>query len=120
MKRRIEDEGLFAKLVVLMEEKELYLRKGLSRDDLAREAATNRTYLSRTLNARGMNFSQFVNSFRVQRAIEIFWQPEHADTPFADIAEMCGFTCEDALNRHLKKNAGCTACALRKRVSGSD
>ena len=99
-----------------MEEKKLYLDKDFSREDLALEATTNRTYLSRALNSRGLNFSRFIASFRVQHAIGLMWEPEYAETPLADIAEMSGFTSADALNRCMKKSAGLTSCALRKRI----
>ena len=51
---------------LLMQEKKLFLRKDLTRDEMAREVMTNRTYISRALQGRGLNFAQFVNSFRAQ------------------------------------------------------
>ncbi len=99
-----------------MVEKRLYLRKHLSREDVAREVLTNRTYLTRALKVKGLNFAQFVNSFRAQYAIGILFDPRYRDASPADIAEMSGFATVESMNRYVKKSAGSTACAMRKRV----
>jgi len=102
----------------LMREKKLFLRKRLSRDEMAREVFTNRTYITRALKGRGLNFSQFVNAYRAQYAIELLSSEKHRDTPAEDIAEMSGFSHVDTMNRYIKKSAGSTACAFRERISG--
>ena len=107
---------LYAGLLRLMEEKRLYLRKHLTRDEVARELMTNRTYVTRALKGRGLNFSQFVNAFRVQHAIGLLFDEHFRDVPPADIAEMSGFATVDTMNRYVKKSAGSTACAMRIRV----
>lgn len=100
----------------LMREQRLFLRKDLTRDDLAREAMTNRTYVSRALKEHGLNFARFVNNYRVQYAIELLLDGGDPALPREDIALMSGFSCADAMNRYIKKSAGSTACALRERV----
>ena len=95
----------------LMRKKRLFLRKQLSRDDMAREVLTNRTYITRALKGRGLNFSQFVNAYRAQYAIELMLSDRYKDTPPEDIAEMSGY---------IKKSAGCGACAMREKVFGPD
>ena len=105
-------------MLQLMLEKKLFLRKKLTRDEMAREVMTNRTYITRALKGRGLNFSQFVNSFRSQYAIELMLAPEHRDTPPDDIAELSGFSHVATMNRYIKKSAGSTACAMRERIFG--
>lgn len=120
MKRREQsDEEIYARMMRLMQEKKLFLRKNLTRDEVAREAMTNRTYVTRALQGRGLNFSQFVNSFRAQYAIELMLDGKHADTSPADIAELSGFSHVATMNRYIKKSAGSTACAMRERIFGS-
>ena len=104
----------------LMREKRLFLRKRLSRDDMAREVLTNRTYSTRALKGRGLNFSQFVNAYRAQYAIDLMLSEKHKDTPPGDIAEMSGFSHVDTMNRYIRKSAGCGACAMRERVLEED
>lgn len=103
---------------LLMQEKMLFLRKDLTRDEMAREVMTNRTYISRALQGRGLNFAQFVNSFRAQYAIELMLSEEYRDLPPADIAELSGFSHVATMNRYIKKSAGTTACAMREKVFG--
>ena len=105
-------------MLQLMLEKKLFLRKHLTRDEMALEVMTNRTYITRALKGRGLNFSQFVNSFRAQYAIELMLDPEYRDTPPADIAELSGFSHMATMNRYIKKSAGATACAMRERILG--
>ena len=51
-KRRVSDDEIFARMDALMRKKRLFLRKQLSRDDMAREVLTNRTYITRALKGR--------------------------------------------------------------------
>lgn len=121
MKRKTDNDALiYRKMQRVMLEKRLFLRKGLSRDDLAREVLTNRTYITRALSRKGMNFARFVNAFRAQYAIEMMLSDKYRDMPQADIAEMCGFSHVQTMNRYIKKCAGSTACAMRSRVLADD
>ena len=104
----------------LMLEKKLYLKKDLTRADVAREATTNRTYVSRALKGRGLNFAQFVNAYRVDHALALLFDRANAGLSQEDIAEMSGFSCADAMNRHIKKSTGMTACAFRNRILKAD
>ena len=100
----------------LMREKKLFLHRHLTRDDMAREVLTNRTYITRALKGRGLNFSQFVNAYRAQYAIDLMLSEAHRDTPPRDIAEMSGFSHVDTMNRYIKKSAGSSASLLRDRI----
>ncbi|MBR1539352.1 MAG: AraC family transcriptional regulator [Bacteroidales bacterium] len=119
-KRRASDDEIYAKMDSLMRDKQLFLRKRLSRDEMAREVLTNRTYITRALKGRGLNFSQFVNAYRAQYAISLMLDERYRDVPPADIAEMSGFSHVDTMNRYIKKSAGCGACAMREKVFGPD
>lgn len=116
MRRKLSADALYAKMKKTMVRKRLFLRKGLTRDEVARELNTNRTYVTRALKGRGLNFAQFVNSYRAQYAIGLMLSKKYAETPLADIAEMSGFSHVETLNRYLKKSAGSTACAFRERI----
>lgn len=99
-------------------EKELFLKKRLTRSDLAREVMTNRTYITRALRGRGLNFAQFVNSFRALRAIELLADPLYEGSSPEEIAILSGFSSVDTMTRYVKKSAGTTACAVRTRIAG--
>lgn len=119
-RHRLRSEDLYGTMLRVMARKRLYLDKKCSRESLARELMTNRTYVSRALNARGMNFARFVNSFRAEHAIGLLARPDLAAVPLEDIAEMSGFPNVEQMNGYVKKSAGLTACALRKRLMGED
>ena len=104
----------------VVRERRLYLDKDLTRDALAREVLTNRTYVSRALRAHNTSFNAFISEFRMQHALELLCDDANRDIPQEDIAVMCGFTNADAMNRYIKKSAGQTARALRKRLFGTD
>ena len=116
----LSDDAIYRKMVQLMADKRLFLRKDLSRDEMAREVMTNRTYITRALKGRGLNFAQFVNSFRAQYAIELMLSDAYHDAPPADIAELSGFSHVATMNRYIKKSAGSTACAMRERILDGD
>ena len=114
-RHRLGSGELYVSLMRLMTQQRLYLDKGCSRTGVARELMTNRTYVSRALNARGMNFAQFVNAYRAEHAIGLLARPDMAAVPLEDIAELSGFSTLDQMNRYVKKSAGQSACALRTR-----
>ena len=117
MKRdRVSDDAIYEKMVKLLRDDRLFLRKHLTRDEMAREVMTNRTYISRSLKGRGLTFPQFVNSFRAEYAISLMLAEENRDLSPADIAEMSGFSHVATMNRYIKKSAGTTACAMRERI----
>ena len=117
---RLGSQDLYAMMLRVMTQQKLYLDRNCSREQLARELMTNRTYVSRALNARGMSFWQFINSFRTQRAISLLARRDLAEASLGDIAEMSGFSSVDRMNLYLKKSAGLSACALRKRLLEKD
>ena len=49
-------------------------------------------------------------------AIGLLARPDLAGVPLDEIAEMSGFSTVSLMNRYVKKSAGYTACALRKRL----
>ena len=82
----------------LFEEEKIYLNKDLTLWDVARRAATNRTYISYVINNEfGLNFCTFVNNYRVEYAKILMQQSKELDND--EIAELSGFGSVDSLNR---------------------
>ena len=115
-RKRVDTDEVYERMKQLMLERQLYLRHDLTRDCLAREVLTNRTYITRALRGRGLNFPQFVNSFRAAHAIELMASGRYLDASPEEIALLSGFSSADTMNRYVKKSAGLTACALRERM----
>ncbi|MBO6082394.1 MAG: AraC family transcriptional regulator [Bacteroidales bacterium] len=72
-RHRAGDRLWFDKTCQFMETSKAYLNGSFSQDDAARGVGTNKSYLSNVINAyAGMSFPRFVNSYRIQYAMELF------------------------------------------------
>lgn len=109
---------MFMRMKECMTTKSLFLKEGLSRDDLARELQTNRTYLTAALRHNRISFAQFVNSYRATYAIDILFRKDEEFLGVEDLAVRCGFGSSRVMNRYIKKSAGLNTCALRIKVFG--
>lgn len=91
-----------------MEDNHLYLQQNLTLDDVAKQLSSNRTYISNAINTEtNMNFSEYVNSFRVKYAQTLM---EYFD-PKAKVCEVwkdAGFSSEASFLRNFKKIVGVT------------
>ena len=84
-------KALFEKVRTLMEEQEPWRNPEFNRDRLSEMVESNRTYLSQAINAvTGQNFSQFVNSYRIEAAKKVLSTPGD-DTPLKALCADVGF-----------------------------
>lgn len=106
---------LYERVVDVMEKKRPYLDPDFNLMDLAAATFTNKSYLSRTVNIlSGRNFSQFVNYYRVQYALELM-QQDHS-LKMINLAMMCGFHSTVSFNMAFKLNMGETPTAYLERL----
>lgn len=99
--------NLYKRIVMYMEEKRPYLSQTFDMDSLADTMLTNKLYLSRTINIlSGRNFRQFVNYYRIRRAIELF--KEDPRLKICEVSEMSGFHSAVSFNMSFKVNTGKT------------
>lgn len=96
----------------IVTEKELYLKADLTINDIAYELGTNRTYISNCLSKqKGMKFYDYVNSFRVRKAVEIM--EKHAKESskekllMEDLMYDCGFNSLNTFKRAFAKQMNC-------------
>ena len=69
-----------------------YRDKDYSAKKLAKEIGTNTRYISAVVNDRfHMNYSQFVNKYRVDEAMRILSDMRYQDLAMSDICDMVGF-----------------------------
>jgi YesN/AraC family two-component response regulator len=96
----------------LMKEQELFRRIGLKLQDVADQLNSNRTYVTDCIkSARGMTFTQYVNTYRVNYAKEqLLNQP---DKKVSAIATDAGFTNEVSFFRAFKALTGTTPSEFR-------
>ncbi len=106
---------IYERAISLMEEKRLFLDSGLCLNDIAVATYTNKTYLSKTINAlSGRNFKQFVNYYRVCYAAELMKKDPRI--PVTNAAMMCGFNSTVSFNMAFKLNMGETPSGYKERI----
>ena len=70
-----------------------YLDKDYSAQDLANEIGTNTRYISAVVNVRfHMNFTSFVNSYRINDAKSILVDKRYQDLNLEEVSDMVGFS----------------------------
>lgn len=85
-----DEEELFRRLMDFFEPEKPYLNPKLTINELAVILYTNKTYLSALINRRfKMNFSQFLNHYRVKEAQRVFL--ENPTLSLKALCEMSGF-----------------------------
>lgn len=98
---------LYEKVLCVMEEDKPYLREDFSLYELSASVFTNKTYLSKTINAMtGKNFRQFINTYRIRYSIGLM----DAD-PLIKVNELSfqsGFHSTVTFNMAFKLNTGMT------------
>jgi AraC-like DNA-binding protein len=93
-----------SKLEALMPRDQPYLDPDLTLGDLARKVGVSTNTLSQVINASfGMNFNDFVNSYRVEAIKEKLRAGEQKQKSLLGIAFDCGFNSKATFNRTFKK-----------------
>ena len=77
--------------IIVMDKK--YRDKDYSAQDLANEIGTNTRYISAVVNVRfHMNFTSFVNSYRISDAKSILVDKRYQDLNIEEVSDMVGFS----------------------------
>jgi AraC-like DNA-binding protein len=100
-----------------MESEKLYLDPLLTLDSMARLLGISSKYLSQTINeCFSMNFSDFINSFRVKEFIRLLKQDTRNQT-ILNISIDAGFNSKSAFNQAFKKHTGSSPSNYLKKVT---
>lgn len=101
------EEELFDRIEALMQDEALYLQKGLTLADFAKQLGTNTKYISSSINACAhCSFIEYVNRLRISHAQELL--RTSPGMRLSDIADASGYTSESAFYRNFKAITGCT------------
>lgn len=113
---RKTNADMIAELARLIEEKQLFLRKDLRVADIAKELATNRTYMSLLVNSlTGSGFSDLINGYRIRYAQQLM--TEHPEMVHSDVAIASGFSSRTAFLRTFKAKTGLSPTEWKKSQS---
>ena len=107
-------QKVFEDVEVLMKESKAYRDPNLTRDTLAETIGTNSTYLTKAIMCNyNMNFTQYINSFRIKEAEQILSDAED-DTPIKNIGALVGFNSSTSFYNNFKESTGMTPAAYRE------
>jgi AraC-like DNA-binding protein len=99
--------GWIANIEVLMDIQKVYLEPELTLTELAKKDGTNASVLSKVINKTyGLNFSDYVNRYRVNEVIRLLEQPEYQNFTLLAVAYDAGFNSKSTFNRAFKKVTG--------------
>ena len=102
-----EDNSLIARFKRLMIDEKLYLRPGLTLQDVAAKLHSNKTYISKLVNSTyNQGFPDLVNCLRVEYAKEYI--VKNRSERQEAIAKACGFLSASSFNSIFKKITGTT------------
>ena len=83
---------LMNRIIDCIGNKKMYKEKSYSAKRLAIDIGTNTRYVSAVLNVRfGMNYTTFVNRYRVSEAMMLLKDKKYNDLTMEDISSMVGF-----------------------------
>lgn len=109
-------EHLANKLASHMKNRMPYLNEDLSLPLLAEECEISQTQLSQIINQHfQMNFYDFVNGYRIEKAKEMLSSPDFGHLSILGIAFECGFKSKSSFNRYFRKYTGSAPSEFKKK-----
>jgi AraC-like DNA-binding protein len=100
--------------IIVMDKK--YRDKDYSAQDLANEIGTNTRYISAVVNVRfHMNFTSFVNSYRISDAKSILVDKRYQDLNIEEVSDMVGFANRQSFYAAFYRFMGITPREYRMR-----
>lgn len=109
---------LFARVEELFRDGHLYRDPDVTLDHVSRQLNVNRTYVSQAVNRfTGMNFSAYVNEYRVKEAIGLMTAPRSRNFSIDAIAYESGFNDRKTFYRVFKGVTGLSPSAFRHNIS---
>ena len=112
-----QKEELLNRITRLMEEDKIFKEKDLTVVVVAKRLNTNKTYISQVINEQlNMNFSSYVNEYRVKEARQILTEKESRHLKIEAIAGQAGFNSVSAFNNAYKKFTGITPSFYLKSI----
>jgi AraC-like DNA-binding protein len=101
------DPDLCERVKTEMEVKELYLNQNLSLQDISREIQIPARSISACLNQRtGVNFNEWVNNYRVEKALALLKDPKSNHLSIEGIGSSSGFKSRSAMYEAFKRKLG--------------
>ena len=98
--------------IILIEKK--FKDKNYSAKRLAEDLGTNTRYVSAVVNVKfHMNYTSFVNKYRIEEAMSLLVDKRYLDLNIEDIGEMVGFSNRQSFYASFFRNLGITPRGYR-------
>lgn len=111
----IKSKRLFEALQTLMEKEGMFRNPLLTREEVMEQLKTNSTYLAQVIKDNsGMNYSQYVNSFRIREALKALSDKERIEVPIKDTAVEVGFNSLTTFYKLFQQATGISPSAYRR------
>jgi AraC-like DNA-binding protein len=109
--------AFLAALTTCMEQGQAFRNGELKLEELAAQIAMTPHELSQLINATcGMNFSDYLNRYRVEDLKRALQDPEQSHIRILDLALAAGFNSKSAMNRVFKTQTGMTPGEFRNQT----
>ena len=100
--------------IILIQKK--YKDKDYSAKQLAEDLHTNTRYISAVVNVRfHMNYTSFVNKYRIDEAMTLLVDKRYQDLNMEDISDMVGFSCRQSFYNAFVKTRGISPQEYREK-----
>lgn len=108
--------NIYLSIERLMKDKKLYRDKDISLENLASTLGTNRSYISRAINAYAENtFYNYINTYRVEEATSIL-SDVSKDVVLKNLAGDLGYNSISSFYRAFQKETGCPPAKYREQI----
>lgn len=108
--------NIYLSIEKLMKEEKLYRDRDISLESLASRLATNRSYVSRAINAYAENtFYNYINAYRVEEATSILSDVSR-DVTLKNLAGDLGYNSISSFYRAFQKETGCPPAKYREQI----
>jgi AraC-like DNA-binding protein len=103
------DKVLIEKLIKALKHDKVYLDSKLSLEKLAKKLGSNRTYVSKTINAYfKIPFNELINQYRIDEACVLLTSKEYDNYSIEGIAQTVGYHNLSSFNAAFKRLTGTT------------
>ena len=114
------DARLLAALKTTMENDRLFTDSTVTLEKTAKLLGTNRSTLSKAINTGlGVNFSTFLNGYRIKEAIRLLNDSNAQSYKIESIGNMCGFNSRQVFHRVFKKETGMNIRQYIKKINSA-
>ncbi|MBL7931338.1 MAG: helix-turn-helix transcriptional regulator [Bacteroidia bacterium] len=107
-------QELGIRLEELMRSQKLFKDERLRLDSLAKLLDVSRNSVSQVINRTGMNFFEYVNSWRIEEAKKLLSETSKEELNIIEVAYEVGFNNKVSFNKSFKKSTGLTPTEFRR------